>query len=177
MSKLCRCVAVGRRVVEGERQVAEIVSETGRAFLIGAVCAVEQELRRLVGSEHAQRNGGGAAFPIRETRGDEQMRACARQKPVQHFWLLHIIVEEEPGFFEAAIRDEGQRRARGFGAVFRLVQARNEDRAQRHEPVHEPQRYQRRTTTRPHSGRGSPTHTGWRAWICRRRQGPVRRPG
>ena len=124
-------------MVEGQRQMAKIAGEAGRAFLIGAVCPVEQELHRLFRREHAERDGGGAAFPIREARGDEHLRARARQKPVQRFRLLHIVVEEEPGLFEAAIRDEFQRRARGFGAIFRLLQARNEDRAQRHEPVHD----------------------------------------
>ena len=104
-------------MVERERQVAEIRGEAGRPFLVGALRPVEQELHGLVRREHAERDGGGAAFPIREARGDEYLRARARQKPVQRFRLLNIVVEEEPGLFEAAIRNEVQRSARGFGAI------------------------------------------------------------
>ncbi len=42
-----RAPAIGRRVIEGERQMTEIVSEAGRAFRIRALCPVEQELAGL----------------------------------------------------------------------------------------------------------------------------------
>ena len=84
-------------------------------------------------------SGTAAARPFQSgpARGDERLRARARQKAVQRFRLLHIVVEEEPGLFEAALRDELQRGARGFGAVLNLGKARNEGRAQCHEPVHD----------------------------------------
>ena len=53
-------------------------------------------------------------------RCDEHLRACARRQPVQHLWLHRIVVEQQPRFFEAALRDEFQCHVRGLGEILDL---------------------------------------------------------
>ncbi len=59
------------------------------AFLIRALCPVEQELRRLFGCEQAERDGGGAVFPSGPAGGSPRLRGCG-------LWLRQIAHRTRP---------------------------------------------------------------------------------
>ena len=132
-----RAFAVGRRVVEGQRQMAKIVQRGAPAPSV-SVRSVRSS-RNCTASSGANTPSGTAAARPFQSGKRVVMSTCApgRGKIRPALSAAPIVVEEEPGLFEAAIRDEFQRRARGFGAILHLLQARNEDRAQRHQPVHD----------------------------------------